>query len=287
MKVHPVIALLATTVVALEAPSQSITLSRTPPGPIRVGDTVTVSLSIAPVPGSPVRGGGVEILYPASTFELLGAPAGGGNASDSVTRVPGTPYQGAAPPPWVVVGSPLNSLQLPIVQSESELTTPRDFSGTVATFQLRATAESSNASVSLGSVSRLSPGGPASLTGITIPVLGTLPVEIVASPNPLIVGEGNQAQLSIRLSGPPSTQTVVSVTRTSGDADLALVGGSFFVFDSSNFDQPQFATFSAAQDPDTLDGEAVFQLGSPGLTAINLTVRENDDEVTGSGFEIR
>lgn len=107
---------------------------------------------------------------------------------------------------------------------------------------------------------------------------GTVP-QILSSVSALAVTEGGTAQFQVSLSSAPAANVVVSVARTSGDADLSVSTGASLTFTPTNYATPQTVTLAAAQDADTTNGSATFLLSASGLTGVNVTATESDNDV--------
>jgi hypothetical protein len=103
--------------------------------------------------------------------------------------------------------------------------------------------------------------------------------EIQADTDSLNVAENGTASFQVRLNADPGQSVDVTVTRASGDTDLAVLAGDVLTFDSSNWDQWQSVTLSAADDADQLEGSAEFQLTAPDWQSATVTATEVDDDV--------
>lgn len=107
---------------------------------------------------------------------------------------------------------------------------------------------------------------------------------LVPSVTVLAVGEGNSGQFTVSLTGPPVLDVTVSVTRTSGDADVTVTGGSSLVFNSTNFATPQTVTIAAAEDADLTDDSAVISIQAAGMVTQAVTVTVNDNDPVAPAF---
>ncbi len=114
------------------------------------------------------------------------------------------------------------------------------------------------------------------------PASGT-PPSLVVSPQEVFVPEGASNSFSVSLSTPPGNTLTVTVARVSGDADLSVLGGGTLLFDASNWNLPQAVWLLAAEDTDALDGQALFEVSSPGLVARSVTANEVDNDRVGPG----
>lgn len=112
-----------------------------------------------------------------------------------------------------------------------------------------------------------------------------VPPEIVLSSSTLKVPEKGQASVQVSLSRQPPSNVVVSAYHQSGDADLSAIPvpgiGFSLTFTPQNWNVPQALPIYAADDPDALDGWAIFEVRSSGLNSKALSVTEADDDQTG------
>jgi len=107
---------------------------------------------------------------------------------------------------------------------------------------------------------------------------GANPQLQVVSNIPEIVPEGQQNSFLIRLTEIPEANIVVSVDRRGGDADLSLGNGASLIFTPANWSSFQVATLAAAADPDRLSSTATFGVSAAGLTMVDVSAMERDDE---------
>ncbi|GAA0683536.1 glycoside hydrolase family 9 protein [Kitasatospora atroaurantiaca] len=101
---------------------------------------------------------------------------------------------------------------------------------------------------------------------------------VQVSPASVTVPEGGSAAVGVRLSSAPAQNVNVTVSRSSGDADLSVAAGSTLVFTPANWATAQPVSLSAAQDADSLAGSAVFSASGSGVTAATFTATEADDD---------
>ncbi len=101
---------------------------------------------------------------------------------------------------------------------------------------------------------------------------------LVVSSTSVSVNEGLSSTFTVKLSSQPASDVTVNVARGSGDTDLNVSGGGSLTFTSANWDTPQTVTLSAAQDVDLANGSAVFNVTSSGLTTVNVTATEADND---------
>lgn len=109
-------------------------------------------------------------------------------------------------------------------------------------------------------------------------------VSLVTSATTANVTEGGTVTFTVSLSIQPTTTTAVTISRTAGDSDIAVTGGSMLSFTTTNWATPQTVTIAAAEDADSASGVATITISSPGLVSRTITVSENDnDPVVGGG----
>ncbi|MFD0275639.1 glycoside hydrolase family 9 protein [Kitasatospora sp. NPDC127111] len=101
---------------------------------------------------------------------------------------------------------------------------------------------------------------------------------VQVTPPAVTVPEGGSAAVGVRLSAAPAQNVTVTLSRSSGDADLSVAAGTTLVFTPSNWATAQQVRLSAAQDADALAGSAVFSAGGSGVTAATFTATEADDD---------
>ncbi|MER5639120.1 glycoside hydrolase family 9 protein [Kitasatospora sp. NPDC002227] len=100
---------------------------------------------------------------------------------------------------------------------------------------------------------------------------------VQVTPAAVTVPEGGSATVAVRLSAAPTQNVTVTVTRVSGDTDLSATTSSL-LFTPANWASQQSISLSAAQDPDSTAGSAVFSVGGPGVQAATFTATEADDD---------
>jgi glucose/arabinose dehydrogenase len=101
---------------------------------------------------------------------------------------------------------------------------------------------------------------------------------IVPSVTTLSLSEGGTAVLTVRLSGPPSADTTVTIAWASGDANLSVSAGGSLLFTAANYATPQEVTIAAAEDGDAADDTAVFSISGTGLATQTLDVTAEDND---------
>jgi uncharacterized protein (DUF1800 family) len=101
---------------------------------------------------------------------------------------------------------------------------------------------------------------------------------IQTSVTTLNVNEGSSGQFGVRLSAAPASNVTVNVARLSGDTDLSVTGGATLTFTPTNFATFQNVTISAAEDADSTNGSAVFRASATGLSNVDVTANEVDND---------
>ncbi|MFJ6560420.1 glycoside hydrolase family 48 protein [Streptomyces sp. NPDC091412] len=94
---------------------------------------------------------------------------------------------------------------------------------------------------------------------------------VVASPTQLGVQQGKSGTFDVKLSGQPSSNVTVGVTRTSGNTGLSVTGGSSLTFTPANWNTAQKVTITADSSG---TGSAVFTASATGYTKATVTVTE-------------
>lgn len=100
--------------------------------------------------------------------------------------------------------------------------------------------------------------------------------------NDLKVMEGGTAIFNVRLSADPGQAVSVTVGHDSGDPDLSVVVGLTYLFDSTNWNEYQQVTVSAAEDGDDTNGQATFALSAAGAKTVYVTAVEQDNDNGGT-----
>jgi hypothetical protein len=90
---------------------------------------------------------------------------------------------------------------------------------------------------------------------------------LILSTHTLHVSEGGTATFTMTMNVQPQNNTVVTIAKQAdGDPDLSIEPSSF-TFTASNWNQPQTFVARAAPDQDSVNGQAMFTLSSPDLSA--------------------
>ncbi|MBI3183407.1 MAG: PQQ-dependent sugar dehydrogenase [Myxococcales bacterium] len=100
---------------------------------------------------------------------------------------------------------------------------------------------------------------------------------IVSTLNPWVM-EGGNVVVTVRLAQAPAANVSVSVARTSGDADLSVSGGSL-TFTPADWSTPKGVVIAAAEDADSDNDAAGFEVTSAGLPThtIGAMAIDNDE----------
>jgi len=110
------------------------------------------------------------------------------------------------------------------------------------------------------------------------------PQAIVVSPTALSVPEGSTAIFGVRLAAQPSGTVTVACAAGSGDTDITVSAGSSLSFTAANFGTAQNVTLAAAEDTDTANGVRTVTCSSTGLTSVNVTATELDNDATQNQY---
>ncbi|NLF39966.1 hypothetical protein GX586_10995, partial [bacterium] len=103
----------------------------------------------------------------------------------------------------------------------------------------------------------------------------------MTSTNAVTVPEEDDATFQVWLSTAPGGAVTVSVSRLSGDTNIAVSSGATLVFNAGNWSTPQTVTLSAADDLDIRDGSAAILCAAPGVSGAIVTATEDDDDTLG------
>jgi hypothetical protein len=97
----------------------------------------------------------------------------------------------------------------------------------------------------------------------------------------VVVAEGGTSEFHVRLTGEPSEDVHVLVSRSKGDGDITVQSGGSLVFTADDWDIGQAVVLAAADDQDSQDGEATIRIRSssgPAVPDAALPAREEDDD---------
>lgn len=107
---------------------------------------------------------------------------------------------------------------------------------------------------------------------------GANPQLQVVADIPEIVPEEQQNSFLVRLTEPPEGNIPVSVDRTGGDVDLSVGSGASLIFTPANWSVFQVVTLAAASDADRMSSTATFGVAAAGLTTVDVSAMERDDD---------
>jgi len=101
----------------------------------------------------------------------------------------------------------------------------------------------------------------------------------VVDQDPVMVPEGGDALLGVKLGGQPCGEVEVTVSWQSGDTDIYVdPEPTLLLFDAGNWDTYQYATLGALDDADSGSGIAIIRCGAPDWTDKDVTAREMDND---------
>lgn len=182
----------------------------------------------------------------------------------------------AQPGANIVVGVARTSGDASITVSPATLTFTSTDWNLAQTVTLNA-AEDPDAAVGVASITLSS-------TGLTSKIVTAGEVEndtlgIILTPNVTSINEGGTGTFTVQLSAQPLAATTVNFTRTSGDTDLSITGGSSKTFSTANWNAPQSVTLTCLEDADLVNGSTLFTAAAAGLPSVTLNVTENDNDL--------
>jgi|GEM_PF-2346317 len=102
--------------------------------------------------------------------------------------------------------------------------------------------------------------------------------EILTNVNSVSVPEGGTNTFGVRLGVQPPGDVAVSVSRVSGDTDIAVSGGGTLTFTPTNWNTYQIVSLTAAEDADAIDGTATITCSASGWTSKSMTATESDND---------
>lgn len=100
------------------------------------------------------------------------------------------------------------------------------------------------------------------------------------------VPEGGSADFQVRLSSPPASDVVISVANVAGDSGISVQSGVSLTFTPALWNVYQPVTLHAAEDVDTTNGTATIRCSAVGLSSIDLTATEADNDSAGPSVAI-
>jgi glucose/arabinose dehydrogenase len=101
---------------------------------------------------------------------------------------------------------------------------------------------------------------------------------LVVQPTSLGVMEGGSAVFNVSLASAPVADVTVTISKTSGDEDLAISGASTLTFTPTNWNVYQSVVLAAAEDADRTCGSAAFQVSASGLSSYSVNAREVEND---------
>lgn len=101
---------------------------------------------------------------------------------------------------------------------------------------------------------------------------------VIVQPTALNVWEGGSSVVNVRLAQAPASNVIVTITKLSGDTDLAVSAGSTLTFTPANWNVVQTFTISAAEDADLDNDTATFRVSAPGLPSYDVLVNGIDND---------
>ncbi len=111
-----------------------------------------------------------------------------------------------------------------------------------------------------------------------VDVVGDDTMEIETSTASVNVAEGSTATFSVRLTAQPDEDTTVTVARASGDSDITVTGGASLTFNAGNWSSYKTVTLTAFEDADAANGTAAIRCTSAGLSDVDVTATEQDND---------
>lgn len=101
---------------------------------------------------------------------------------------------------------------------------------------------------------------------------------LIVQPTTLGVMEGGSAVFNVSLAAAPAADVTVTISKTSGDSNLAISGAATLTFTPANWNVCQGVVLAASEDSDRVSGSAVFKVSSTGLASWNVTAREVEND---------
>jgi hypothetical protein len=108
---------------------------------------------------------------------------------------------------------------------------------------------------------------------------------LVVSPPTLSVTEGGTTTFGVKLAFQPASNVTVDLAFGSGDGDLSVSGTTSLTFTPSDWNKAQNFTLAAAEDADTTNGTATFNVISTRLTTVDVAATEADNETAAVTIE--
>ena len=99
----------------------------------------------------------------------------------------------------------------------------------------------------------------------------------IVSPLSVFPPEGGSADVSVRLSAPPTVNLTFVNSSGSGDLDLTICIGATLLFTPTNWNVPQLVRICAAEDDEIGNGVRFFLIAGVSVTAVEI---DNDSPRT-------
>ena len=114
---------------------------------------------------------------------------------------------------------------------------------------------------------------------------------IQSSKSSLVLDEGTTGQVELTLSEEPAGSVTVTASIVGGFDSFTINGSTSFVFDATNWDQPQSISISTTTDPDGMNNWGRLQLlldGGMDIRSVDLTQQDDDGgTVVTNGVALR
>jgi len=101
---------------------------------------------------------------------------------------------------------------------------------------------------------------------------------IVPDRNTMTVSEGATGAFQVKLDRKPNANVTVTLQRSSGDEDVSVGEPASLTFTPWTWDAYQTVSIAAAEDPDTINGQATVRCAANGLADADVIVTEKDND---------
>ena len=108
--------------------------------------------------------------------------------------------------------------------------------------------------------------------------------QLVVSTTALNVNEASSNTFTVRLANAPLAPVTVSVSRTAGDSDVSVSGGSSLEFTPADYATPKTVTIAAANDADNTNDTATITVATTGEISRNVAVLVADNDPLAPSF---
>lgn len=117
---------------------------------------------------------------------------------------------------------------------------------------------------------------------VTIGTGSNSPGLVTQAADPVRVPEGGRGSFRVSLGRQPSSPVTITIARTSGDADLSIVGATTHTIQPADWNAPLTIEIAGAEDADRSSDSAAFSITSPGVvtSTVNAAERDNDARFT-------